>query len=55
MLLEYAETCEALRSEYQQKGCEKGARNEFEYADRARLNASNLSIQLLGIDGTGER
>ena len=50
LLLEYAETCEALRSEYQQKGCETRARDESGYAARARLKASNLPQQLLGIN-----
>ena len=50
LLLEFAETCEALRSEHRQKGDEIGAKIEFKYADRARRIESNLSRQLLGID-----
>ena len=42
LLLEYAETCEALGSEYQQKGFETRAGDESVYAHRARLYASNL-------------
>ena len=50
LLLEFAETCEALGSEYRQKGCETAAKNESQYADQARRIASNLSGQLLGLD-----
>ena len=52
LLLEYAETCEALGSEYQRKGCEAGAEREFEYADKAPQIVPILRDQLLGIDGT---
>ena len=49
LLLEYAETCEALGSEYQQQRCEAGADRELAYASEARLIALNLPARLLGM------
>ena len=50
LLLEYAETCKTLKSEYQQKGCKAGAGREFGYEAQARLMALNLPGQLLGLN-----
>ena len=48
LLLEYAETCETLKSEYEQKRCEAGADREYRYAAQARLIALKMPGQLLG-------